>query len=205
MKDLTNKIFGKLTVINRVLPNDKWNSSKWNCRCECGNYKVITLHGLSKGTKSCGCLHKQSISTHGLCSTRLYKTWESMKARCNSPRTTKYSYYGGRGITVCDKWSNNFMVFHDWALNNGYTDKLTIDRKDSNGNYEPANCKWSSRTEQQRNKRNSVYIEINGITKHLLEWAKEYNLKKQTIVTRYYKGTRGIDLIKPARITSRVY
>lgn len=205
MKVTINKRFGKLTVINRIMPNDKWNDKRWNCECECGEFKVITSHGLSKGTKSCGCLRLECVSTHNQCGTRLYKIWEGMKARCNNKHDTNYSYYGGRGISICNDWANDFMAFYDWAIKNSYTDDLTIDRKDSNGNYEPSNCKWSTKSEQQRNKRNSVYVDINGTTKHLLEWADEYKIKKQTIVTRYYKGIRGIDLIKPARATSRVY
>jgi len=203
MQDLTGMKFGRLTVLNRVLPNNKWNETRWLCRCECGKEKVITRHSLNKGTKSCGCLRIDSISKHGLYHTRIHKEWEGVKARCNNPNDTVYKYYGARGIKICNDWNDNFLSFYNWAMDNGYDDNLTLDRIDVNKNYEPSNCRWVDRVAQQRNRRDSVYVTINGETKHLLEWADVAGLKRSTVVTRYYKGIRGMDLIKPAKPSNR--
>lgn len=197
MKNLEGQKFGRLKVIKRILPNDKWNDTRWLCECECGNKKIITKHSLNKGTKSCGCIRIEKISTHGLYHTRIHKEWEGIKARCKNSNDTAYQYYGGRGIKICDAWDNDFMNFYNWSMSNGYEDELTIDRINSDGNYEPNNCRWVNMTIQQRNRRDSVYTEINGITKHLLEWADEYGIKRQTLITRYYKGERGEKLIRP--------
>ena len=93
---------------------------------------------------------------HGLSSTRLYKIFYGMKHRCYNTSNKHYKHYGGRGIKVCDEWLNDFTIFHDWAIANGYKDDLTIDRIDVNGDYEPSNCKWSTQEEQASNKRNSI-------------------------------------------------
>lgn len=93
------------------------------------------------------------MKTHGMCYTRLYSIWQHMKNRCNQPKAHNYKYYGGRGITVCEEWQESFEKFHDWAVTHGYSKELTIDRKDVNGNYEPDNCRWATKLEQELNKR----------------------------------------------------
>ena len=102
-------------------------------------------------TKSCGCLNselaRQRAKTHGLSNERIYKTWQNMIYRCENKNYIEFARYGGRGITVCDQWRNDFMAFHNWAMSNGYQDDLTIDRIDVNGSYEPSNCQWLTRSE----------------------------------------------------------
>ena len=93
---------------------------------------------------------------HGMRHTRLYNIWRSMNQRCNNPNTINFKRYGGRGITVCDEWKDDFQAFYDWAMANGYSDELTIDRLDPNGNYEPSNCRWATWEQQANNKRNSM-------------------------------------------------
>ncbi|WP_066307805.1 hypothetical protein [Bacillus sp. FJAT-29814] len=119
-----------------------------------------------------------------------------MKDRCNNPNASNYTNYGGRGITVCEQWNNDFMSFFNWANNNGYEEQLTIERMDVNGNYEPLNCKWIDMRAQSRNKQSTVYAEINGIQKPLIEWAEQSGISYKTITTRWYRGWRGHDLIK---------
>ena len=124
----------------------------------CGNeFKTVIANVKRKHTNSCGCYNKikvsESTKKHGLFRTRLYNIWNNMKMRVNNPQHTHYQSYGGRGITICDEWKNDFMSFHDWAMSNGYSDELSIDRIDNDGNYEPNNCRWTNQVIQSRNQR----------------------------------------------------
>ena len=124
----------------------------------CGNNFKANTYDINRGrTKSCGCHRKRRVSethkTHGLNSTRLYNIWSHMKTRTLNPKHKHYNDYGGRGITICNEWKNDFKAFYDWAMSNGYSDELSIDRIDNDGNYEPNNCRWVTQTIQARNTR----------------------------------------------------
>lgn len=125
---------------------------------------------------------------HGLRKTRLFSIWANMKTRCINPRSTHYNRYGGRGITVCDEWRDNFQSFYEWAMANGYKDDLTIDRIDNNGNYEPSNCRWTTSKEQARNTSRNVLITIDGETKSLMSWCEKYNINYKTVRDRLKRG-----------------
>ena len=157
VKDLTGLRFGKLIVIKRV-GSDKDGRAQWLTVCDCGTESVKIGKLLLNGhCKSCGCGEyenrlKSSIS-HGLSNTRLYNIWSAMKQRCYYTKHKDYHSYGGRGITVCDEWRNDFKTFYDWAITHGYRDDLSIDRIDVNGNYDPNNCRWATTLEQRLNQR----------------------------------------------------
>lgn len=123
---------------------------------------------------------------HGLRKHPLYSVWANIKTRCYNQNDVHYERWGGRGITVCDEWKNDFQTFYDWAMSNGYQDNLTLDRIDNDGNYEPSNCRWVTTTIQNRNKRNCKPITYNGKTKFLNDWAKEYGIKPKTLWMRLY-------------------
>ena len=124
----------------------------------CGTKFKADTYNIDRGrTKSCGCYQNRRVSEtntkHGLINTRLYNIWANIKARILNPKDKAYNDYGGRGITICDEWKNDFKVFYDWAMSNGYSDELSIDRIDNDGGYSPENCRWVTSTIQSRNKR----------------------------------------------------
>ena len=170
--------YGRLTVVSLdhigTYENNKRKIKKeyYLCKCDCGNYKVAYKFNLGISVKSCGCLDLEKKTKHGLYGTRIYREWQGIKRRCYYKKDNAYSYYGGRGITVCDEWKNDFMAFYNWAMANGYSEVLTIDRINNDGNYEPNNCRWITQKEQQSNKRNTHWIEYRGRKFYLSELAK---------------------------------
>lgn len=118
---------------------------------------------------------------------RLYKIYQHMIERCYDKNSIRYKDWGGRGIIVCDEWKNDFKVFFNWALNNGYKNNLTIDRINNNGNYEPNNCKWATIKEQNRNSRNCNYFTYNNKTCCISEWAELYHIKYSILYSRLQK------------------
>lgn len=205
-EDLTGLKFSRLTVIKK-LESNKHGKTQWLCKCDCKeDSTIITNTGALKSgnTKSCGCLVSELVrkanTTHGKSKDRIYRIHTLMKRRCYSKKDQDYKDYGGRGIKICDEWldkENGFMNFHDWAMENGYSDDLSIDRIDVNGNYEPNNCKWATDEAQANNKRNNHYVEINGVVKTITQWAKENNLAAYTIRRRIEKGISGEELLMP--------
>ena len=125
---------------------------------------------------------------HGLRNTRLYRIWANIKTRCYNENDPHFERLGKRGIKMCDEWRNDFKVFYDWSMSHGYSDELTIDRIDNDGNYEPKNCRWTTIKEQNKNKRNVKYITYAGKTQTIPEWTKELRFGKETIRERLKRG-----------------
>lgn len=155
--DLTGHIYSRLTVLSEA--SKKGRDRRWLCQCICGTTCKVHHTSLRSGnTRSCGCLRKEVLTTHGDSQgNRLYGIWRDMKARCLDPKQPSYSNYGGRGITVCDAWLA-YPEFKVWALENGYSDELTIDRIENEAGYAPDNCTWATWSTQMRNKRKMLNV-----------------------------------------------
>lgn len=190
--NLVGQRFGRLTVISKAGAIGT-SSMRWNCVCDCGNKTVVYGHFLKSGhTQSCGCLAFEAIGErsrkHGMVDTRLYSIWHGMKKRCLDANDANYFRYGGRGICICAEWQSDFKNFADWALNNGYTDELTIDRIDNDGNYCPENCRWVAPSVQCNNKSNNRLVTANGQTHTVSEWSKILSINDSTLCARLDRG-----------------
>lgn len=151
--------FGRWTVIESSEVRTAARGKMWICRCECGSIKLISSLSLKNGmSKSCGCLKSDLAKRQNLIhghetkkgKSRTYTTWDNMTQRCTNPNRPEYKYYGGRGITICTEWKDFATFYADMGERpNG----MSLDRIDTNGNYEPNNCKWSTRAEQMLNRR----------------------------------------------------
>lgn len=135
---------------------------------------------------------------------KIYKVWSGIKQRCFNPNSNRYKNYGGRGISICDEWKNSFETFCKWALGNGYKEGLSIDRIDHEKNYEPSNCRWTDEITQQNNRTNNTLYEYEGETHTLTEWSRIKGIKPKTFCTRWRRGYRGQDLMKPTMTKSEV-
>lgn len=186
---------GDLTVKSFVY-DENLQMIKWVCECSCGKTREVIpyfiKHNLATACIECTnekirLQNKENNKTHGLSNERLYKIWSGMKARCYNPKNENYKNYGGRGISICEEWRNDFLPFYNWAMDNGYEDYLTIDRINNDGNYEPNNCRWATYKQQANNKRNptpKLYLTIDGVKKPIIEWAKESEFTTPAIMYR---------------------
>jgi hypothetical protein len=198
--DLVGQRFGRLLVIAFVF-------GKWLCQCDCGKEKFVVKRSLLIGaTQSCGCLHRERTSAanrkHGACETVTYFRWKSMIGRCTRIRSADWPNYGGRGITVCDRWLHSFENF---LVDMGEcpSKKHTVERGDVNGNYEPSNCRWATKLEQARNTSRNRMLTHQGKTLCIGEWAEITGLPYKTIIARLNRGKTAeqalsMEILKPA-------
>lgn len=193
------EVFGRLTVvaeIARVNPRKR----QFRCRCSCGVEVELNLNKLRSGhTRSCGCLHTETIiknlekcprngaPKHGMNKSPEHRAWVHMKQRCSNKNKREWPHYGGRGIKVCEEWASSFLAFYD-HVGQRPTEKHSLDRIDVNGNYEPGNVRWATQQEQVENTRVVRMININGKTQSLSAWAREMGLPRGQISGRLNAG-----------------
>lgn len=187
--------YNRLTIIEDIGYHVTSGGNKlrlMKCQCECGNITNVTLNQLRNNkTVSCGCYNLEKagkhLIKHNFSNTRIHRIWKDMKRRCNNPSRKNYCDYGGRGIKVCDEWESDFMNFYNWAMDNEYSDELTIDRIDNDGNYEPNNCRWITSDKQKSNtRRQREFIAISPEgnqfkVKVQTHFAKEHGLDRRQI------------------------
>jgi hypothetical protein len=184
--DISGEVFGRLTAHN-VVKRNKHNQLIWRCTCECGAECEALSFLLRRGEKqSCGCLKKEAIARvnyrHGKTRTKIYGIWHSMMQRCYDNNSHAFIRYGGRGITVCDKWKSFDADMGDKP------EGMSLERIDNNGDYSPGNVVWASAKAQSNNRRNNVVIEINGRKQTMQQWADESGVKLGTIWMRLKRG-----------------
>lgn len=191
--------YGKLTVVSIENQNQK---TLLNCKCDCGNEITRPTYMIGSGVvKSCGCSkgdairrynasgkHSRSRLKDGRSLHPLYGTWFQMISRCKNPSQNHYDRYGGRGIKVCEEW-HDFWNFVKWSDSVGGRPKgYTLDRIDNDGNYEPSNCRWADWRTQTTNKSSNVFVEYNGVTKTIIEWAEDFKIHPHTLQNRIKRG-----------------
>ena len=177
--------------IVEYIPTSGKANAKFVGKCVyCGNIITRSASGFKQEKSRITCPCQEKYSHHGKSHTRLYTIHQNMKRRCNNPKNKWYYLYGGKGIRVCDEWSGKygFVNFAKWAMENGYSDELTIDRIDSDGNYEPSNCRWATPHEQNMNRETTWYATIDGIKKPVMEWCELYGIKYQCVKSRVNRG-----------------
>ena len=203
LNDLTGQKFGRWLVVERS--SVIGHNNMWRCICDCGTEKDVRGSSLTGGiSTSCGCWRKESVGNrarkHGDAGNRLYAIWDSMRQRCNNPNCHAYHNYGGRGISICDEWSD-YAAFRRWAYESGYSElaargKCTLDRMNVNEGYSPDNCRWVDMKAQSQNRRDSILLEYNGQCMALSDWADKVGLDYTTLWKRYRQGLSPEDILR---------
>lgn len=202
--DITGQRYGRLVAVKRLAKPEgiKNNSAWWLFKCDCGKDVATSTNNVRSGRiKSCGCWQKERLLTHGKTGTKLFNVWVKMRERCTNANSKDYPRYGGRGITVCDEWQNDFITFYDWAMANGYADDLTIDRIDNDKGYSPKNCRWATHKEQANNRCTNIFLTYDGDTFTLAQWAEKSGIAWDTLSKRLFRYGWSVEkaLTTPAR------
>lgn len=191
---MTGKVSGFLTVIRRAGSRSRANGkpyATWLCRCTCGKeVEVIGQHLRTGRRKACAQGHFWASTTRKALAGKYrpeYRSWRSMRKRCSEKDRHNYKHYGGRGITICDRWKDSFENFLA-DLGPKPTPEHTLERNDVNGNYEPANCRWATRIEQYRNMQRSVYVEYEGKRMLMFELVASLGLSRAAVYGRLKNG-----------------
>jgi hypothetical protein len=188
IKDVTGMKFGRITVVGYVGQPENGSGSRWLCRCECGGETVTRSTALKSGwTRSCGCYRMDQVVKHMDSNSSEYRTWDAMKRRCFNPETKHFEHYGGRGITVCDRWRESYANFLS-DMGRRPSPKHSLDRIDNDGNYELSNCRWTLQVIQIRNRSNAVRYDLDGKLYSAAELAEKFNMNFGTLRSRLRKG-----------------
>lgn len=192
--EMTGRVFGRLTVIEKTDRRSSSGDIFWRCQCECGNRAEVNGGALRRGeSRSCGCLFlevaaekfRKLLTKHGKSGTSTHTVWMGMKQRCESPGASKFAIYGGRGIKVCDRWQS----FSNFLADMGERPPgMSIDRIDPDGDYEPGNCRWATQLEQQNNRRNNRMVLVNGERMTVSMAARSAGLKPDMVMQRLKRG-----------------
>lgn len=190
-QDFTGKRFGRL-VVTSYAGKRYGRKTSWYCLCDCGTKRTVAGSHLATGhSQSCGCLNRdrtiEANKTHGMRGLPEYGIWSGIVQRCTNMADHAYKNYGGRGITVCQRWRDSFAAFYA-DMGPRPSDKYLIDRKNNDGDYEKSNCRWATRIEQNRNRRNNHLITFQGETRCTAEWAELRGLKYGTLQKRLRAG-----------------
>ena len=191
-KDISGQRFNKWVVLSEVKERSKSGLVYWTCKCDCGLIKNVS--GSSLRTGRANACFSCSMKKHDLSFHPLYMVWSGIKTRCFYKKSHEYHIYGGRGITMSDEWKISFQTFYNDMIN-GYKNGLEIDRIDNNGNYCKENCRWATKSENLRNKRDNIYLNIDGVSKTIIDWAKDLNINPSTIYARKHRGWEDKDCI----------
>lgn len=212
MIEMVGKKCGFLTVLGRVGGCCRAGEQVlWVCRCVCGREAEARGRDLRKGkVKSCGCKKGEMCAaanrTHGASSKKdkwpEYRVWSEMLQRCYNPKNNRYQAYGARGVKVCTRWQESFEAFIK-DMGRRPEKGLSLERRDNDGHYEPNNCYWATKKEQQRNKRTSKRITVDGVTRTEAEWAEITGVKRTTIASRLKAGMSPEEVVKPGRAHRR--
>ena len=210
------QVYGRLTVVRL----HSLRPTKWECECSCGKSTIVRSgHMVNGHTQSCGCVASEAIAlrntTHGGASVKIvhggsvgkkskeYRTWTGLKTRCFNQNHHSYSDYGGRGISICERWNCSYESFLE-DMGEAPTQYHTIERVDVNKNYEPGNCKWATQKEQANNRRNNHFLTHLGETMTISQWSEKCGLKQQLIADRIRLGwDASMALTKPIQIQIR--
>lgn len=205
--DIAGKRFGRLVAVEFVELSG--SNRLWKCVCDCGKDHIVAATYLNRGlTKSCGCLRidaaintiKTHKTTHGMTGTKTYYVWKAIQQRCNNSKRDSYSRYGGRGIKVCERWSESFENFlEDMGI---CPSGMSIEREDFDGNYEPSNCRWATSKEQANNRSTNRNITHDGRTQTMAQWAEEIGISSGAIYLRLKRGLLIGEVLKEVRVTA---
>ena len=185
IRDLSGQKFSRWTVLT-FAGIDHRGKASWHCICEDKTEKILRGNDLVSGkTKSCGCFNREQKTTHGLTESRAYYTWRAMRGRCLNKDGRDYAYYGGRGITICERWAE----FVNFLEDIGHPDEgMTLERVDNNGPYSTENCCWATRKEQGHNQRSNVVIAWHDQRLTLDQWAEQLGMKYSMLYSRLARG-----------------
>lgn len=194
---IIGKRFGRLVVLEKTTEHNKSGRLLYLCKCDCGkDHKVPSYYLTSRDTKSCGCLALENLikrsTKHGFKKSiphkKVYNTWALLRDRCNNKNNSYYSYYGGKGIKVCERWDDFTLFLADMGMPPEDGKRYSIDRIDSNKDYCPENCRWATDTQQANNRTNNRYIEQDGVKYTVADFARKNNISESLVRSRVHEG-----------------